>query len=399
MFGVLLPVASWINRPYNLMKSRAGAGLLGVALLLTSCSPSPTHVVDSAKPTPPPPTHVAGSLTSTAPPPTTFVSPTPLPRPTTTPSATPPPTLDPQTVENTVTTVGVELAAQDVDPLCLRWEDTDGDGEAEWLGLHLRRTDPPRLEAFVLDGETWHELQPLERDRDKYGLGTFPACELDVLDINIDGKAEILIEGHAEENVDLMHIFVWDDVRYNLLASFEGDAGVRVENTDGEPSMEVIVRHNAGSGLAWEAINTWDGLNYGWTWERYDWLYLDRPHFYLTGNPERAVISFYLALDDRDLPAAHGMLSSETRSAQPYQTWAAGFDTTLAVEVGSVHQTARTDDTATVTVQVRSYDNLDGYVVGRLWDTTWTMMYEEQQWRLHIATSTELERWEAPYFP
>jgi hypothetical protein len=281
--------------------------------------------------------------------------------------------------------------------LCLRWEDTDGDGEAEWLGLHLRPTDLPRLEAFILDGETWHALRPPEKE--KYGLGVYPTCELDVQDVNADGRIEILIKGHAEENIELVHIFVWDEAGYELLASFHGDAGVQVRNIDGELSSEVIVRHDAGRGLAWEAIHTWDGANYGWTWDRYQWFHQDRPHSYLTDNPEHVVISFYLALDDRDLPGAYNLLSSETRSNEPYQTWAVGFDTTLAVEVGSVHQTARTADTATVTAQVRSHDNLDGYVVGRLWDTTWTVAYEEQLWRLQSATSEELDQWEAPYFP
>jgi hypothetical protein len=89
----------------------------------------------------------------------------------------------------------------------------------------------------------------------------------------------------------------------------------------------------------------------------------------------------------------------ETRSSQPYQIWAAGFDTTLAIEVGSVHQTAHTGDSATVTAQVRSYHNLDGYIVGRLWDTTWSVLYEGQFWRLQSATSQELDQWEAPYYP
>jgi hypothetical protein len=289
------------------------------------------------------------------------------------------------------------MAGQGVDPLCLRWEDTDRDGEAEWLGLHFRQTDAPRLEAFVLDGDAWHELLPLERE--KYGLGTFPSCELDVLDINTDGKPEILIRGSAEEHIDLMHIFTWAEEGYGLLASFQGDAGIRVANIDGEPSMEVVVRHDAGQGLAWEAINTWDGANYGWTWERYDWLHPDRPHAYPVDRPEHAVISLYLALDDRDLRGAYDLLSSETRASQPYQAWAAGFDTTLAVEVGSVHQVARTDDTATVTAQVRSYDNLEGYAIGRLWDATWTVVYEEGQWRPLSAASKELDRWEAPYLP
>jgi hypothetical protein len=289
------------------------------------------------------------------------------------------------------------MEARDVDALCLRWEDVTADGEAEWIGVYLHPTDIPRLAAFVLDGGAWHELRALENE--EYGLGMYAACELDVQDVNDDGKVEILIRGRAEENLDLLHIFVWDDVRYGLLATFQGDAGIELENFDGELGTEVIVRHDVGRGLAWEAIHTWDGASYGWTWEQYDWLHPDRPHAYLTDDPEHVVISFYLALDDRDLPGSYGLLSSEAQSAQPYQAWAAGFDTTLAVEVGSVHQTAQTGDSATVTAQVRSYDNLDGYVVGRLWDATWSVVHEGQSWRLQNAMTKELDSWEAPYFP
>jgi hypothetical protein len=289
------------------------------------------------------------------------------------------------------------MEARGVDPLCLRWEDSDGDGEAEWLGLHRRAGERPQLEAFVLDGETWHELQAQEEE--EYGLGVYATCELDVQDINADGRVEILVRGHARESIDILHIFAWDDERYTLLAAYQGDAGVLVQNIDGDLSKEIVVRRLARRGLAWEAVHTWDGTNYGWTWERYGWLHRDRPHTYIADDPELVVISFYLALDDRDLPGAYSLLSLESRSSQPYQAWAAGFDTTLAVEVGSVHQLALAGGSATVTAQVRSYDNLDGYVIGRLWDTTWTVIREQGAWRLQSATSEELEQWEAPYYP
>jgi hypothetical protein len=378
-----------VGDQHNLMKSQLVTFLLYGAVLLNACIPTPTRVIASPTPT--------ALRTSPSLPPVPSVTPTPSPPPTLKPSATPAPTLDPQTVENVIAAGQAVPEAQGVDPLCLRWEDTDGDGEAEWLGAYLREADRPRLEAFVLDGETWHELRVLENE--KYGLGMYPACELDVQDINANGTVEILIHGRAEDNIDLLHIFVWDDLQYHLLASFQGDAGVEVKNLDGGLSKAIVVRHHAGNGLAWEAIHTWDGANYGWTWERYDWLHLDRPHNYLTADPEHVVISFYLALGDRDLPGAYSLLSSDVRSSQPYQVWAGGFDTTLAVEVGSVYQTTRSGESAMVSAQVRSYDNLDGYVVGRLWDTTWTVVYEEQLWRLENATSEMLDEWEVPRFP
>jgi hypothetical protein len=293
--------------------------------------------------------------------------------------------------------VQARLVEANIEPLCLRWEDTDGDGNAEWLGLHFRPGEPGQLEAFVLDDETWHDLRPLEKE--KHGLGEYPTCELKIRDINADGQSDILIWGHAEASIDLLHIFVWDGTAYVLLAFFEGEAGVYLENTDGDLADEIIVRYEAGSNLAWEAVHTWDGANYGWTWERYTWFYLDRPYVYPTDTPEHAVISLYLAIDDRDLPGAYGLLSPNAQAAQLAEKWMSGYVTTIAVEVGSVHEIHRDGNTATVVAQVRAYDNVDSRVIATLWDVEWIVVNTDAGWRLDSAAADQLERWEATYYP
>lgn len=287
-----------------------------------------------------------------------------------------------------------------IEPLCLRWEDTDGDGVPEWVGLYLRPGEPPQLTVFVLDGDTWYDLRPLEKEPGKkdYGLGEHSTCELDVRDVNADGRVEILVWGHAETSIDLLHIFVWNGTAYALLAPFEGKAGVRLENTDGDLADEVVVRYDAGSDLVWEAVHTWDGANYAWTWERYAWFYLDRPHAYHTDTPEHVVISFYLAVDDRDMPGAYGLLSSSARSAQPYETWAVGFVTTVAAEAGTVHELDRSEDTATVAALVRACDNVDGRVIVTLWDVAWKVVRAPDGWRLASGTATQLDSWESGYY-
>ncbi|NIP35118.1 MAG: hypothetical protein GWN23_11435, partial [Gemmatimonadetes bacterium] len=158
-------------------------------------------------------------------------------------------------------------------------------------------------------------LPPL--DEEEHGLGEYPTCELEVRDVNADGRVEILVWGHAGASTDLLHTYVWDGSTYVLLAAFEGNAGLRMENADGDLADEVVVRYDAGAGLVWEAVHTWDGANYGWTWERYAWFYLDRPHAYPTDTSEHAVVSFYLAVDDRDLPGAYGLLTGSAQAAQP----------------------------------------------------------------------------------
>jgi hypothetical protein len=230
-------------------------------------------------------------------------------------------------------------------------------------------------------------------------MGTYPACELEVRDVNVNGRTELLVRGRTADGVDLLHAFVWRGMGYDLLASFRGDAGVEVRDVDGDLLPEVLARWDAGDGLAWEQVHTWDGSHYGWTWERYTWLYADQPRAYPTESPERTVISLYLALDGRDLPGAYRLYSATIRETQDYASWAAGFHTMLAVEVGSVHAIERAGDTATVTAQVRSYDNLDGYVVVRLWDVTWTVVQERGTWWLERGTSQQLDEWEATYLP
>jgi len=339
--------------------------------------------------------------------PTPVPSATPFPTPSSTPAPTltiapppPAPTLDPATVSAAISRMQNRLAIAGIEPLCLRWEDTDDDGVPEWVGLAMGPGEPPRLRAFVLDGDVWHDLQALPQEAGKkdFGLGVYPTCELDVRDTNADGRTEVLVWGHAETSTVLLHIFAWDGSAYTLLGGFEGDAGIRLENTDGDLADEIAVRYDAGGGLVWEAVHTWDGANYGWTWERYDWFYLNRPHVYPTDTPERVVISFYLAVDDRDIPGAFGLLSGGARSAQAYETWAAGFATTVAVEVGVVHELARNGGIATVAAQVLAYDNVNGRIVVTLWDVEWTTVQTDVGWWLENASSAQLDQWEAPYY-
>ena len=180
--------------------------------------------------------------------------------------------------------------------------------------------------------------------------------------------------------------------------AFEGDAGVRLDNADGDLADEIAVRYDAGSDLVWEAVHTWDGANYGWTWERYDWFFLDRPHAYLSDTPERAVVSFYLAIDDRDMRGAYGLLSGSAQAAQPYEVWVAGFATTVAAEVGVVHERTRSGDMAIVAAQVRAYDNVDGRIVATLWDVDWTVVETDAGWRLERAGVVQLDQWTLDYY-
>lgn len=370
--------------------------LVSCLLFLAGCLAPPAPVATYTYA----PTLAPQSTATPAPSPLPVPTDTPPPVSTATPTALPVPTIDPLVVTSAVSKVHARLAQASVEPLCLRWEDTDADGAPEWVGLYLQPGSPSRLVAFVLDGETWFDLRPLDRESSEtdYGLGEYPTCEMEVRDTNGDGRVEVLVWGHARASTDLLHIFGWDGATYLLLGAFEGDMGVRLSNADGDLADEVAVRYNAGSDLVWEAVHTWDGTNYGWTWERYDWFYLDRPHAYLVDTPEHTVISFYLAVDDRDMAGAYGLLSASAQAAQAYEVWVAGFATTVAAEVGVVHERARSGDVASVAAQVQAYDNVDGRIVATLWDVEWAVVQAGGRWWLERANVIQLDQWELGYY-
>lgn len=291
-----------------------------------------------------------------------------------------------------------QAARAGIQPLCLRQENTDDDPDLEWVGLYLAPGEPPHLRGFVLDRSHQYDLAPPESEEFS-GLGEFPTCEMEVRDLNADGRTEVIIWGHTRKGATLLHIFVWDGSRYALLGGFEGRGGIRLENRDGDLADEVVVRWRPEGELVWEVVYTWDGARYAWTWDRYAWFYPDRPHAYPDDTPVHALASFYLALNDRDLPAAYRMLSPAARSAWTYEDWALGFSRTLRVEVGAVRVAWQEGDQATVAAQVRALDNVDGRVVATVYAVEWQMARGEEGWRLVSGTAQALETWEVPYYP
>ncbi len=296
--------------------------------------------------------------------------------------------------------------------VCLRYEDTTGDGVPEWLAVAHQNTDPPRLSAFVLDGAptggAYYTLEPAypKPGVPDVGLGQYPTCEVEVRDVNADSKPEIAIFGHADNNETLLHLYTWDSASatpagYRRLGFFSGDAGVRFVNVDGDLEEEIWegYRERNAPSLAWYVIFTWEAQTYGWTSDRYGWYALNRPHTYPTHKPEYAVIAFYLALNDRDLPGAYNLLFPQ--EGRSYETWALGFTTTARVSVGSVHTIpgTETENSARVAAMVTSWDNEGGMIIGRLWNTEWAAVRTAGGWRLTRATTELLEEWTATYWP
>jgi hypothetical protein len=370
-------------------------------VIVTACSPDlPFVAAPTALPT-------ATATVTLVPSP---VPPTPTATLTPTPTPTPIPTPDVTAIRGLADAgwAAVGTAIGDATLICLRYEDTTGDGVPEWLALAHQNTDPPRLSAFVLAADTYYPLEPASPEAGKpdVGLGQYPTCEVEVRDVNADGKPEIAIFGHADNNETLLHLYTWQGdgatlSGYRRLGYFFGDGGIRFEDRDGDLEEEIWEGHRERSApsLTWYVIFTWKEQTYGWTSDRYGWYTLNRPQAYPTHKPEYAVIAFYLALDDRDLPGAYNLLFPEEGRA--YETWALGYATTERVSVGSVHVIAGTEseNSARVAAMVTSWDNEGGMIIGRLWDTEWATVRTTDGWRLTSATAELLEEWAATYWP
>ncbi len=335
--------------------------------------------------------------------PTATMTPTPTVTPTPTPTSTPNPA--PLAVSAAEGEASVRSHLNDGSSLlCLRHEDTDGDGTPEWIALAHREAPSGWLSAFILDGTQFYQLQPAQPEAGKpsYGFGEFATCEMEVRDVNADGRVEVAIFGHTQSNKTMMQLFVWDGADYRRLGDFTGDSWIRFERRDGQLADSILVgyREPAAPDFAWSVIYTWDGQTYGWTTDRYDWYYLDRPHTYSSHKAVYAVVSFYMALNDRDLPGAYALLAPDTQSVTPYESWSNGFNTTLKVEIGSAHDIPDGgDDThAKVAAMVTSWDNEGSHVMGRLWNVEWSLVLTGDGWRLVEAKTTLLDEWESVYW-
>lgn len=342
--------------------------------------------------------------------PTSFpATPTPLPSPTATPTrpptATPIPTPDPAAVraiiERGYGQVLDEAAGATL--LCLHYRDTNADGSPEWLAV-IHQTQPtPRLSAWILKDDQNYPLDsaPPEPGRPDIGLGQYPTCAVEIRDLNANGMPEIAIFGQADDNLSLLHLYSWDGSRYRRLGYFTGNAGIRLMQVEGDLAEQIWVGYRVQTApeLAWYTVHAWRDGTYGWTTDRYDWYYATRPVAYPTHQPEYTVISFYLALNDRDLPGAYRLLAPQAE--RTYESWALGFDTTMRVGVGGVHTipASVTENSVRVAAMVTAWDNEGGIIMARQWNVEWSAVRTEEGWRLLNASAELLQEWPVPLWP
>jgi hypothetical protein len=298
----------------------------------------------------------------------------------------------------------IEAHAGGAQIVCMRHEDTDADGQPEWLALsHRAGSETTRLDAFVLDGDAAYDLAAASHKpgTPDVGLGEYATCEVVIRDVNYDGTPDIGIFGHAAGNETMLHLFTWDTDHYRRLGFWSGDAGVKFMDADGDLEEEIWEGYRVAGApnIAWYVVYTWEDQTYGWTSEAYDWYFDSRPQTYPTQRADTAVIAFYLALNDRDLPGAYALLAPETRPA--YETWGVGYATTLKVSAGGVHTipAASGETQARVAAMVRAWDNQGGVIVGRLWNVEWETVLTEAGWRLRASNAEQLDEWTVDTIP
>ncbi len=351
---------------------------------------------------------VAACAAPTASPPAATLPPTAAPTlspsPTPVPTAIPTPTVDAAALAD-LAGQGVEVAGGDeADVITLRYEDMDADGLPEWLAV-VQPEEGAALQGFVLDGETSFPLEGTNPRSDLagWGLGLYPDCEVQIADLNADGVPEIALFGHGPRQTTLLHLYEWDGTTYRLLGAFAGDGGVTIEDRDGDLTAEIVEGYHDDrvDDLVWQIVFTWQEGSYGWTSDRWAWYYRQRPHVYPDQAPDYAVIAFYLALDDRDMPAAYDLLSRRARAEQDYASWVVAFDTLLRVEVGDLHAVpgVGTETTKRITAMVLTWNNIHGEVIVRSWNVEWDVVREDEGWRLDRLEAVQLDSWPLPYWP
>ncbi|NLE77162.1 MAG: hypothetical protein GX605_10495, partial [Chloroflexi bacterium] len=113
-------------------------------------------------------------------------------------------------------------------------------------------------------------------------------------------------------------------------------------------------------------------------------------------DPAKTVQQFYGALEARQYPVAHNLLSREARAAQPLEQFAAEHARVMAVRVESVQPGVVQGLTAAVPCRVQAVAVNGFSLVTRLSDVTWRLALERGQWRLIEAEASVLDEQARP---
>lgn len=106
-------------------------------------------------------------------------------------------------------------------------------------------------------------------------------------------------------------------------------------------------------------------------------------------TPEGAVEAFYTYIKARDLNKAFEMFSSGRKSTiSSFEEWTEGYANTLQVNL--VFAAQETPDPNLITVQLSSYDWINGQLVVRLFEGAWDVVEENGEYKLDASNIKEI---------
>jgi hypothetical protein len=278
--------------------------------------------------------------------------------------------------------------------------DTDDDGVEETLLLYR---DSDRVDAFIrgliAEPPTPQTPTPTPSDDaialpDVYWLGTGAAVELfqkswdglSVQDINGDGKSEILLQGHWDDETSAVHVFQWDGQRYNTLLSFRARGELSVSSSGGQTVFESLERSFPRSSIITRGSARWiDGryqVLHDTTWEA-DAL---REATY----PEAALLHTYEAFAQGDAATARLWWSDDLRAQVDEETLVERLMRMPSLRLERLELLEETESAAEAAVTLRWTDPASGSIE-RSGSEYWELIRQAEGWRLHRLNNTPRE--------
>jgi hypothetical protein len=108
-----------------------------------------------------------------------------------------------------------------------------------------------------------------------------------------------------------------------------------------------------------------------------------------TPNPATTVTLFYTYLANKQYQEAYALLSGGAQARAPYASWVQGYATTQSVDILSVTDVGSLP--GQVSVRVAAVDRINGQLVRRVYQGTWSLQTEGSAWRLDSAQIRQVQ--------
>ena len=147
---------------------------------------------------------------------------------------------------------------------------------------------------------------------------------------------------------------------------------------------EVLVANRAGVGVVLEEVSVWNGTEYAPSRSRY----ARQASFSMAlpaGSPEQALIKYYLALQERDLPTAYQMLSPAMRERQKYDAFLLSHAAVFGYELDEIQRGAETSDRVVLTAELRLQQKATQRTAMDRFRGEWQLLWSEQDagWQIN----------------